>query len=82
MNAITTFYVGSWLAGATGSLIGSMVIMALTESRGLLLATWGAFGLSVLLRGATIPLLRRATATPGELKPGVDDPVLLQDAKT
>jgi MFS family permease len=82
VNAITTFYVGSWLAGATGSLIGSTVIVALTESRGLLLATWGAFGLSVLLRAATIPLLRRATATPGELKPGVDDPVLLQDAKT
>lgn len=82
VNAVTISYVGNWLAGTTGSLIGSGVIGALSDERGLILASWAAFGLSVVLRGITLPLLWRASAGAGGLKQSDKDPVLMQEAKT
>lgn len=59
-QAISTFYVGNWLSGTTGSMVGGAVVRALAGPLGSVHAYWAIFGLSVLVRLAVMPLVFRA----------------------
>ncbi len=78
-QALSAFYVGNWLSGTIGSMVGSSVITALLASVGGIHAYWAVFGLSVVIRLAVVPMVFRAAreAPPRRIEPE-GEPMLQQ----
>lgn len=81
-QAISTFYVGNWFSGTTGSMIGGTLIPLFIARFGCIHAYWGIFALSVALRLLVLPLVFRAARgePPRRIEP--ESEPLLQQARS